>query len=281
MLAVVDDQQHACAAQASDDKVLGPHAARRIAQRKRAGERAEHAFGIDCGEIDPPDAVWEPGPKPRGGLDGEPRLPDSRRTHQGRQPFLAHQLAHVRELVAAADQACRRTGHAVQATDLVVVERPLLEQDHPFQPTQLLTRLQPELIGKHVTRLPVGGERVDLTAGAVEGEHQLRPRSLPFRDRRHPRAQLRDELAMSPLVQPSLSEILLKQQLQLEQALRLEAHRTEILEAIERTPAHERKGRHEQLLGLRSLPSESAERAAFASASKRSTSVSPASVGSR
>ena len=37
---------------------------------------------------------------------------------------------------------------------------------------------------------------------------------------------------MPPLVQPSLDEILVEQELQLEEALTLEAHRIQILETI-------------------------------------------------
>ena len=187
MLAVVDDQQHPGAAQACDQQVVTWRVLTRVAKGKHARERAWHAVGVGGCEIDPPDTLRELVSQPGGGFDGEPRLAHAGRPDQGHQALLAHEPDQLHQLVVTADQARRMAGDAMQTTDLVVVERPLLQQDHAFQALQLFAGIQPERIGKDRVRLAIRCERLHLPARAIEGKHQVRPRALSLRYLRHPR----------------------------------------------------------------------------------------------
>ena len=70
-----------------------------------------------------------------------------------------------------------------------------MDEDHPLECSQLLARLQPQLVERE-SRLLVGGERVDLTPGAVEREHLQPPQPLTRRVLAGEGLELADELGV-------------------------------------------------------------------------------------
>ena len=151
----------------------------------------------------------------------------------------------------------------MQPSDRLVIERPLLQQDHPLESPQLPPRLQAGAVLQSGARLPERRERLALSPRAVEREHQQRPEPLAVGRLPDPRAQLRYQLAVSPLGEARLHEVLLDQQPQLLQALALEPHRLQLLHALERAAAHEIQRRARAAAPPRlASPSASAVRAA-------------------
>ena len=67
-------------------------------------------------------------------------------------------------------------------------------QDRVLQGTQLVTRLDAQLVGEPPPRLAVGVERVGLAPAAVESEHELAGEPLVRRMLGHHTSQLSDEL---------------------------------------------------------------------------------------
>ncbi len=57
----------------------------------------------------------------------------------------------------------------------------VLRDDSGLQAAKIRSGINPQFLGEHGTRPLVRAERVALPAGAVEGEHQLRPTPFPQR----------------------------------------------------------------------------------------------------
>ena len=96
-------------------------------------------------------------------------------------------------------------------------EREVLREDRRLEPLQLVARDEPELLDQRRAHAPVGLERVGLTAGAVEREHQLSVQLLAVRVLGRQRLELPDdrgvaaerEVDVEPLLQrlePQLGE---------------------------------------------------------------------------
>jgi hypothetical protein len=62
-----------------------------------------------------------------------------------------------------------------------VSEDGIVVQDRSFEPLKLLGRFQAFLVDHCASARPVGVERVRLSTGAVEGQHQLPAQSLAQR----------------------------------------------------------------------------------------------------
>jgi hypothetical protein len=73
-----------------------------------------------------------------------------------------------------------------------------MNQDRLVQLVQLQARLDPELLDEHVTRPPVGLQRVGLPTTAVQREHQLRVQALAPRVQLDQPLQLGDEVGGAP-----------------------------------------------------------------------------------
>ena len=72
-----------------------------------------------------------------------------------------------------------------------------MREDRPFQLLELSAGLEPELLDERASCILVGGERVSLSSGAIEGEHQLRPRALPEWVLLHERFELGNEVVVA------------------------------------------------------------------------------------
>ena len=91
--------------------------------------------------------------------------------------------------VDAAGRPSSRGGRAAGGR----VELGVLAEDALLERAELGRRLEPELVEGR-PRVAVRGERVGLTAGAVEGEHLLRPEALTMRVLRDERLELGGDL---------------------------------------------------------------------------------------
>ena len=73
-------------------------------------------------------------------------------------------------------------------------QRRVLRQNRPFQSTQPLAGLDPQLLDQCPAPVLVGLQRVGLPVAAVEGEHQLRPKALAIRVLGDQRLELSDHV---------------------------------------------------------------------------------------
>ena len=135
-------------------------------QRPRA-ERREHAGAQQRGLAD----------------SGRAENPDQRplgqpRDQLGHDPVAPAEEVGVRALERG--QALERAQHRPGRWRLgrVGFEAGVMAQDHVLELPQLGARGQAELVAQQRARLPVGGQRVGLAAGAIEREHELGAQAL-------------------------------------------------------------------------------------------------------
>ena len=94
----------------------------------------------------------------------------------------------------------RRRALAAPSPQARRVELGVLAEDALLERAELRGRLEPELV-EGGSSVAVRGERVGLTAGAVEGEHLLRPETLTMRVLRDERLDLRRHDVVPPGVE--------------------------------------------------------------------------------
>ena len=121
------------------------------------------------------------------------------------------------------------------------VERRIVAQDRLLQGLELRARLDTELVDERQPRPPVGLERVRLTAGAIERQHQLLAERLAVRMLLDERLERRQERAMVAERQLGADQILLHRQPQLLELGDRRACGTVELETGEAVAAPERK----------------------------------------
>jgi hypothetical protein len=73
-----------------------------------------------------------------------------------------------------------------------------MAQHRLLQLSQLLSRFQPQLIGKQLVRAPVRSERVCLAFAAVEGEDEVAPETLAKRMLGNEALEFADQLGVEP-----------------------------------------------------------------------------------
>ena len=61
------------------------------------------------------------------------------------------------------------------------LERRVVVEDGPFEPPELVVRLEPELLVEQAPPRAIDVERVSLAAAAIEGQHQLTAQPLAQR----------------------------------------------------------------------------------------------------
>ena len=110
-------------------------------------------------------------------------------------------------------------------------------------------RLEAQLVHERAPRVLVGLERLGLTAGAVEGEHELRAHPLPVRVRRREPLELADQLRVAAERQVGVEAVLDRGQAQLLQPGDVGLERGLESEVAERGPAPEREGARERRRG--------------------------------
>src|SRR5205823_14556530 len=75
----------------------------------------------------------------------------------------------------------RREDAAASGPPHLAVERRILAEDGALELLQRAARLDAELVDQHAAALAVDGQRVDLPAAAIEGEHQVAAQPLAQR----------------------------------------------------------------------------------------------------
>ena len=117
----------------------------------------------------------------------------------------------------------------------------VLPQDRLLELLQGLARLDAELVGERSPRVLVGGERVSLTARAVEREHQLAAQALPEGVLRDEAFELRHELGVASQRQVCLDPSLDGDETKLLEANDRRLRERLVREVVERRPAPERQ----------------------------------------
>ena len=125
--------------------------------------------------------------------------------------------------VAEEDRHRSSVGPALHCSRAARPERSVLSQDRLLQRTQLLARLEPELVHQHATRVLVGLERLRLSSGAVERQHQLRTEAFPQGLLSDEVLQLADQLARRPQFELGLDALFERSESRLLQAADLVA----------------------------------------------------------
>ena len=94
-------------------------------------------------------------------------------------------------------------------------ERLILSQDRRFELLQLAARFDAQAADERVARVPVGGERLGLAAGAVQREHVLAPEALPERLGGDEGLELADQLRVAAEGEVGLDPLLERVQTEL------------------------------------------------------------------
>src|SRR4029077_17012171 len=94
----------------------------------------------------------------------------------------------------------------------------LLPQDRRVHPAQERARLQPQLLDEELPSLAVRLERLRLSSGAVEREHQLGAQPLAEGRAAHERLELRDEVRVGADRELRLRALLEQRELELFEA---------------------------------------------------------------
>ena len=132
------------------------------------------------------------------GLQRDTRLADTARAHQADQPHVGmeQQLADLGELALAADRLVggRRQTPGEPGSGPVGAELGVVRQDHSLEPSQLRPRLDAELVDEHLTPDAHRLERLRLSAGSVQRDHQLSAQPLAQGMLGDQRLQLADQV---------------------------------------------------------------------------------------
>jgi hypothetical protein len=127
-------------------------------------------------------------------------------------------------------------------------------EDGSLQVLEGLARLQPELLGQHISRLPVALQRVGLAARAVEREHQLCPQPFPQRMLGDECLELADDHVVTSEGKVGVEPLLHDREPQLLESADLRLRERLICAVGEGRPTPNRKGRSKQLGGLSRTP---------------------------
>src|SRR5262249_40963317 len=163
---------------------------------KYAGARArdQPRVGARC-EVDEPHAVTPDANLTGGFRQRQPRLAHAAGAGQRDKTLLAQQALELPELSLSPDEAAHLRGQVVPLLEWRSLGD-LVTQDVPLQRSELLARLQTELLTEEPARAAVGGQRIGLALAAEQGEHELAPEALAQWLLRDQALQLRGELGM-------------------------------------------------------------------------------------
>jgi hypothetical protein len=127
--------------------------------------------------------------------------------------------------------------------------RDVVAQDRALELSQLLARLQAQLVGEQRPGALIRGQRVGLPFGAIEREHELAPVPFPERLLLGETLDLRNELDMASEGEVGVDPLLDADEPELVEPPRLERKRTARRHVCEGTPAPEPEGGVEALGG--------------------------------
>ena len=176
VLAVVEHDQQVLVADQLGEPV-------RVRQVEGGGDRRRNAGGItDRRQLDQAPAEAQTVGHGPPDLQGQPRLAHPAGADQRDEAMLGEQRPEVAHLRVAADQRCQRLGDARVGRRAAIGrgagaagrrgQRGVVGEDRRLQPAQLGPRFEAELLAEELTALLEDPERVGLSPGAVEREHQ-------------------------------------------------------------------------------------------------------------
>ena len=125
-----------------------------------------------------------------------------------------------------------------------------MPEDRALELLERATRLDPELIHEHLSRVLVHAQRVGLATRAVEGEHELSASALPEWLLGHERLELADEIRVSTQREASLDRFLAGDEVQLLEPGDLGLRERRVGEVGECRPAPESERARERLGGI-------------------------------
>jgi hypothetical protein len=220
-----------------------------LAQAEHGGDLLRCQRGVcNSAQIDKPDALRIGLHDARGQFERQARLPDTTESGQRQEARFAEQPIEVSEFATAADEARQRRGQ-VMRWRMSRNGRDLMAQHRLLQLSQLLSRFQPQLIGKLLARAPVRSERVCLAFAAVEREDEVAPETLSKRMLGDEALEFTDKLGMEPKLELCLDSPFERDEPQLLQAPTLQGERLDVDDVGERTAAPQREPVAEALGG--------------------------------
>ena len=185
MLAVIQHDQRGPVPQVANQAVQHrpgrPLCTDRLSDHLRYGCRIHHT-----GQPNQPHPVREPIAGVGGHLESEAGLPSAARSGQADQPMLTEQRRELRPLPFPAHERGhphRQVGQGRRHLPGGGTQPRVLSQDRLLEVAQLLRRVQAQLVIQGALQPAEGGERISLTAGPIQREHELSVQPLPERVR--------------------------------------------------------------------------------------------------
>ena len=216
---------------------------------ERLCDRCRHARAVHVRRhVDQPDATRPGSDLTRGRFQCQPGLPGTADPGQRDEAMLSQQPLELVELLVATDEARELRGEVVPllggrwASDLVAQHRAL-------ECSQLLARLETELLREERSSPPVGVECVRFALGAVEGQHQLAPQALAEWFLSDKAFELRDERRVPAQRELSLDALFDANKAELVEASGLEREDAAVPDAGERRAAPQGEPGAETLRG--------------------------------
>ena len=272
MLAVVDDEQQLLGAEVVEEPVESGNI-RPFGDPEHSRDRSRHLpIVLVRRHLDQPDAAGPGADLPRSHLERQPRLARAAYPGQRDETVLSKQLAELRELLFATDEAVQLRWEVVpllggrRASDLVA-------QNRALERLQLLARLEPELLGKERSGPPVRGECIGLALAAVQGRDQLTPEALAERFLCDEALELGDERVVAAERELSLGALFDADKAKLVEASGLEREHPAVADVGERRATPQRECGAEAVRGEPGGAAASASRPSRRSLSNRRAST--------
>ena len=160
------------------------------------------------------------------------------------------------------------------------LEARVVPEDRALELLERATRLDPELIHEHLSRVLVHAQRVGLATRAVEGEHELSASALPEWLLGHERLELADEIRVSTQREASLDRFLAGDEVQLLEPGDLGLRERRVGEVGECRPAPESERAASASAASAASPPARIRRPSASSRSKRCASSRSRSISS-
>ena len=188
----------------------------------------------------------------------EARLPDAAGTDERHEAIGLEEVANRVDVVVTADELGRVGRGCGRAGTTVMGRRPLVEQqrrivgeDARFELPRRGREIEPELVAEERPELVGLPERLALTAGAVQGHHELAPEALAQRVVDDEALELAHDRTGFAERQPCFEQGLDRDQPQLVELHRVATRPVEVRELAERGSPPQRQGGPEQIDDVR------------------------------
>ena len=194
VFAVVEHQQGAAVGEVAHQQRLGFHAWLSCQPEHLDGSADDVGAGCGNGEIDPPHAVGEASEHLAADFPGQAGLADTSDADEGDETMVVDQIYDFGGFPVPADE---RRDERRQIARWPQVEFRVLQEDAIFECARLGGRFQTDFFDEHIPEIPSDAQRLDLSAGSVQREHQVPVELLPVGVQSDERFEFRDELFVS------------------------------------------------------------------------------------